>query len=92
MPIAQPDSPAMSGDRFPRAPGVLRLMCNPRVVWSAIKMSTVVGTMLNVINNGERFWMHRTVNLWLAALNFVVPSCESCDSAARNEAQRARGD
>ncbi len=92
MPIRQPDPPVMPSDRFPRAPGVLRLMLKPRIVWSAVKVSMVVGTVLNVINNGEQFWTHRTMNLWQAALNFVVPFCVSSYSAARNEAQRARGD
>ena len=45
-----------------------------------------------MINNGEYFWTHHTVNLWHAALNFVVPYCVSSYSAARNEVQRARGD
>lgn len=52
----------------------------------------VVGTVLNVINNGDQFWTNHTVNLWRAALNFIVPFCVSSYSAARNEAQRARGD
>lgn len=92
MPIRQPDPSVMPRDRFPRAPGVLRLMLEPRIVWSAVKVTMVVGTVLNVINNGEQFWTHRTMNLWQAALNFVVPFCVSSYSAARNEAQRARGD
>jgi len=92
MPIGQPNPLFTPGDRLPRAPGVLRLMLEPRIVWSAIKVSMVVGTVLNVINNGEQFWTHRTVNLWQAALNFLVPFCVSSYSAARNEAQRARGD
>lgn len=92
MPIGRPNPSAMPSDQFPRGPGLLRLMLEPRIVWSALKVSLVVGTVLNVINNGEQFWMHRPVNLWQAALNFVVPFCVSSYSAARNEAQRARGD
>ncbi|MDP1647504.1 MAG: nitrate/nitrite transporter NrtS [Rubrivivax sp.] len=67
-------------------------MLTPRIVHSALKVSLVVGTVLNVINNGEQLWTHHTVNLWQAALNFVVPYCVSSYSAACNEAQRARGD
>lgn len=92
MPIAPPDPTVMSSNPVSRAPGVLRLMCKPRIVGSALKVSMVVGTVLNVINNGEQFWAHRGVPLWQAALNFVVPFCVSSYSAARNEAQRARGD
>lgn len=71
---------------------MLRLMLKPRIAGSAIKVSLLVGMMLNVINNGEQLWMHHTLNMWQAALNFVVPFCVSSYSAARNEAQRARGD
>lgn len=91
MPIEQPKPCVVPGDRFARAPGVLCLMLKPRIVGSALKVSMVVGTLLNVINNGDHFLMHHTVNLWQAALNFVVPYCVSSYSAARNEAQRARG-
>ena len=66
-------------------------MRQPRIVASAVKVSMVVGTVLNLINNGEQLWTHHTVNLWQAALNFVVPFCVSSYSAARNEAQRRRG-
>ncbi|MGD9834759.1 MAG: nitrate/nitrite transporter NrtS [Piscinibacter sp.] len=82
----------MPGDQPRSAVGVWRLILMPRIVHSALKVSLVVGTVLNVINNGEQFWSHHTVNLWQAALNFVVPYCVSSYSAARNEAQRARGD
>ena len=71
--------------------GVLRLMRQPRIVREALKVSLVVGSVLNVINNGEQFWTHHAVNLWQVAMNFVVPYCVSSYSAARNEAQRGRG-
>lgn len=92
MPIGQPKPCVMPRDQFPRASGVLRMMLKPRIVWSALKVSMVVGTLLNVINNGDHFLMHHTVNLWQAALNFVVPYCVSSYSAARNEALRSRED
>jgi len=70
---------------------VLRLMFQPRIARGALRVSLVVGTVLNIINNGEQFWMHHTVSLWQAALNYIVPLCVSAYSAARNEAQRTRG-
>ncbi len=91
MPIGQPKPCVMPRYRFPASPGMLRLMLKPRIMGSALKVSMVVGTLLNVINNGDHFLTHHTVNLWQAALNFVVPYCVSSYSAARNEAQRARG-
>ncbi len=92
MSTGQPNPPAMSIDPARQCPGVMSLMLQRRIVHSALKVSLVVGTVLNVINNGEYFWTHHSVNLWQAALNFVVPYCVSSYSAARNEAQRARGD
>jgi hypothetical protein len=83
-------APALHPRHPPRR--VLRLMFSPRIAGPALKVALVVGTMLNVINNGQQFWAHHTVNLWQAVLNFVVPFCVSSYSAARNEARRPRGD
>jgi len=65
-------------------------MLQPRIAKVALKVSLVVGTVLNLINNGEQLWMHHTVNLWQLGMNFLVPYCVSSYSAARNEAQRGR--
>ena len=70
---------------------MLRLVLQPRIVRGALKVALVVGTVLNVINNGEQLWTHHAVNLWEVAMNFVVPYCVSTYSAASNEAQQARG-
>jgi type IV secretory pathway TrbD component len=71
-----------------RRPSVLRLALQPGIARAALKVSLVVGTLLNVINNGEQLWSGHGVNIWRVALNFVVPYCVSSYSAARNEAQR----
>jgi hypothetical protein len=67
-------------------------MCEPRIAASALKVALVVGTVLNLINQGERLWTHQPVNLWQVALNFAVPFCVSSYSAACHEARRRRGD
>ena len=67
-------------------------MLSPRIVKSSMKVSLVVGTVLNLINNGEQLWMHQTIKLWRVAMNFAVPFCVSAYSAARNEAQRVKGE
>ena len=36
-----------------RRPGLLRLILQPGIVRPAMRVSLVVGTVLNVINNGE---------------------------------------
>lgn len=55
------------------------------IVIAAIKISFVVGTLLNIINQGGRVvdglplsWVH-------VGMNYVVPYCVASYSAARNE-------
>ncbi len=83
--------PAPAAVTRPSGGRVLRLMLAPRIVRAALKVSLVVGTVLNLINNGEHLWAHHTVNLWQALLNFAVPFFVSSYSAARNEAQHPPG-
>ena len=71
-----------------KCPPIARLMFQPRIVRSALKVSFVVGSVLNAINNGEQLWAEQTVSAWQAALNYLVPFCVSSYSAARNEAQQ----
>lgn len=75
-----------------RPPGMLRLALQPNIARAALKVSLVVGTFLNLINNGEQLWAGHSVSLWRVALNFVVPFCVSSYSAARNEARRLERD
>ena len=64
---------------------LFRLMYQARIAKAALKVALVVGTALNVINNGEQLWMHHTVNLWQLGMNFFIPYCVSSYSAARHE-------
>ena len=68
---------------------IVRVMFKPRIVRAAVKVAMVVGTILNVINNGEQIWTHQVVNIWPIAMNYLVPFCVSSYSAARNELQRS---
>lgn len=90
MPPNSTPGAAEPGDRL-SPPSILALMVSRRIAWSALKVSLVVGTVLNVVNNGERLMAQGSVSLWQVAMNFVVPYCVSSYSAARNEAQRAKG-
>lgn len=63
-------------------------MVRPQIAASAFKVAAVVGTILNVINNGELLWTHQPMNVWRIALNFAVPYLVSSYSAARNEGRR----
>lgn len=66
-------------------------MCSRRIVLGAARVSLVVGTILNLINNGPQLWEQHAVSLWKVLLNYLVPFCVSSYSAARNEIDR-RGD
>jgi len=74
-----------------RAGIILRLMFSLPVARPALKVAAIVGTVLNVVNNGEQFWAGQQVDLWHVALNYLVPYFVSSYSAARNEATRERG-
>lgn len=59
-----------------------------RIVVASLKVALVVGSLLNLINQGGRlldglppFWLH-------VALNYLVPYCVASYSAARNELAR----
>jgi len=93
MPTIPPKSTPGAAERGDglNPPSVIALMTSRRIAWSALKVSLVVGTVLNVVNNGERLMAQGSVSLWQVAMNFVVPFCVSSYSAARNEAQRAKG-
>jgi hypothetical protein len=63
---------------------VFRMMLQPRIARPALKVSLVVGTFLNLVNNGERLWLGADVNPLHLLLNYMVPFCVSSYSAARN--------
>ena len=63
----------------------LRALVKAQIVKSAVKVSLVVGTVLNMIyhdglmlDDGAISWLH-------VLLNYVVPYCVSSYSAAMNE-------
>ncbi|MCU0920999.1 MAG: nitrate/nitrite transporter NrtS [Burkholderiaceae bacterium] len=57
--------------------------------WAALKVSAVVGTVLNLLNNGPAWWQGDAVSVWKVLLNYLVPYCVSSYSAARNQVQAA---
>ena len=71
---------------------IFRLMARPHIFKGALRVSAVVGTVLNFVNQGEQFWTHHTIIPWRVAMNFVVPFCVSIYSAARNQARRSQED
>lgn len=58
------------------------------IVVGAIKVSLVVGSILNLINQGGRLLDGLPLSPWQMLLNYLVPYCVSSYSAARNEIRR----
>lgn len=58
------------------------------VLLGATKVSLVVGTLLNLINQGEVLWGEQVLSWWHLLLNYAVPFGVSSYSAARHEWRR----
>lgn len=71
---------------------LLRIAFSSPIVRGAIAVSLVVGTILNVINQGERILDGADIAWFHLALNYVVPYCVSSFSAAKNELTRSGND
>lgn len=61
----------------------LRVMLSPRIAGNALRVSFVVGTVLNVINQGEHLLAGRSVMVGHALLNYLVPFLVASYSGAR---------
>jgi hypothetical protein len=64
---------------------LLRIAGRRRIALPALKVALVVGTMLNLVNQGVDLLQGLPLNTTQMLLNFVVPFCVSSYSAARNE-------
>lgn len=69
---------------------LLRTACKRPIVVAAIKVALVVGSLLNVINQGGRLLDGLPPSWFHVVLNYLVPYCVSSYSAARNELRRDR--
>lgn len=82
--------------RIPDAAPHPKVLCLPGLIItgsiakSAIKVSLVVGSALNAINNGPQLFSGEAISIWKVALNYLVPFLVSTYSGARNEYQRGR--
>jgi len=61
---------------------------NPGVVKRAIIVALIVGTLLNLINQGNHFFTG-TVVWWKLILTYLVPYCVSSYSSASEKAKQA---
>ncbi len=60
-----------------------RVMVSPKIVGNGVKISLVVGTMLNLVNQGEYLLAGHGVMIGNVLLNYLVPFCVACYSGAR---------
>lgn len=67
---------------------LFRLALQPHIVRNAVRVSVFVGTILNIINQGDALWSNHAVSWPHVFLNYLVPYCVASYSAAKNEAQR----
>jgi hypothetical protein len=70
---------------------LLRAAFRRPVVRSAVQVSLVVGTVLNLVNGRDALLGDGPVAWGNVALNYLVPYCVASYSAARNETRRRPG-
>lgn len=61
----------------------LSVMCRPQILRNALKVSLVVGSLINLINQGERLLAGDGLLLGYAFMNYLVPFCVATYSGAK---------
>ena len=59
-----------------------------RIVLNAFRVALLVGALLNLINQGGRFWAGVEIDWLNVLLNYLVPYCVATYSATKNELGR----
>lgn len=67
---------------------MMRLILSARIAKSALRVALVVGTALNLINQGEHILAGNDISWFHLLLNYFVPYCVASYSAARNQLMR----
>lgn len=62
---------------------LLRLILTKRILYSATKVSLVVGSMLNLVNQSEHLIAGQGIMVGHLLLNYLVPFCVSAYSGAK---------
>lgn len=65
------------------------LILSARIVKSALRVALVVGTALNLINQGEDILAGNNISWFHLLLNYFVPYCVASYSAARSQLTRS---
>ncbi|WP_025673118.1 nitrate/nitrite transporter NrtS [Salinivibrio socompensis] len=69
---------------------LFQALIQPSVMINALKIALVVGTVLNLINQGEAFWGEANVRIGHALLNYLVPYCVASYSAAKHQLDKQK--
>jgi len=64
---------------------LLQCVVRAHIVGNATKVALVVGTILNLINQGNALFGSETISWPHMFLNYLVPYCVASYSAAKNE-------
>lgn len=64
---------------------LFQVACSRRIAKNSLRISLVVGGVLNVINQSEAIMAGEGVSWAHLMLNFMVPYCVASYSAAKNE-------
>lgn len=67
-----------------------RILVRRHIVINALRVSLVVGLLLNVINQGSALIDGLAITWGQVLMNFVVPYCVAFYSAVRNEMERIK--
>lgn len=63
----------------------VRISLSRHIVSNALKIALGVGTLLNLVNQGEQMLQGSTISWLHLLLNYLVPYCVASYSAAKNE-------
>ncbi len=63
----------------------VRIAMSWHIVVNSLKIAAVVGTLLNLVNQGGSIWQGEQLDWGRLLLNYLVPYCVASYSAARNE-------
>ncbi|MCB1957454.1 MAG: nitrate/nitrite transporter NrtS [Rhodocyclaceae bacterium] len=67
---------------------LIKLACRPRTLRTSALIALVVGSLLNLINQGDRLLSDMPLDWGRMLLNFLVPFCVASISAALNASAR----
>jgi hypothetical protein len=64
---------------------LLQVACSDKIVKNSLRIALVVGSILNLVNQGSAILEGADISWLQAVLNYLVPCCVASYSAARNE-------